>query len=264
MIFLLKITITPILVAFMSLVARRWGPRIGGIIMGMPWMTGPILFFLGIEHGEAYAARTSVGVLIGTIGIAGYVLAYAYTARRASWPFSIAAAFVTYAVVGSAVSGLALSLWTAAIAGFACLCGAYLLMPKVSDPGGLRFLPWWDIPMRMLATAVLISIITISAEYLGPELSGVVATYPVILSVISVFTHWQWGWPALVQLIRGTTLSLLSFVAFFLVVGLSAETVGLTWSFVLACISALAGNSIVILAGARNSRIRATETKSAE
>ncbi len=43
MLILLKLTVTPILVALVSIAARRWGPTIGGLIMGLPWMTGPIL-----------------------------------------------------------------------------------------------------------------------------------------------------------------------------------------------------------------------------
>lgn len=231
--------------------------------MGLPWMTGPILFFLGLDHGEAYVARTAVGVLVGTTGIAAYAIAYVYAARYAAWPISIAAAFLAYAVTGTVASGLSLNLWTAALGGVASLLAAYLLIPRVTDPGGLRFLPWWDIPMRMLATAILIAVITVSADYLGPELSGVVATYPVIVTVIGTFTHSQWGWPALAQLIRGISLSLLSFVVFFLVVGLLVEPFGLIWSFVLATVSALAISSLLMLSSGRSGRPRSARAKSA-
>lgn len=263
MLFILKLTITPVLVALVSLAARRWGPTLGGLLMGLPWMTGPILYFLGLERGEAYAARTSIGILVGTIGIGFYIVAYVYTARRAPWPVSLAVAFVTFATTGYAISGLDLSLWGAAIGGLAALTAAFLIIPNVPDPGGIRYLPWWDIPMRMVATATLVAIITVSADFLGPELSGVVATYPVILSVIGTFTHSQWGWPAVVQLARGVSLSLMSFVAFFLVVGLSAETVGLTWAFVLAVAAALTISTGVILSTSRRRRARADEAKAA-
>ena len=260
MLFLLKITITPVLVALMSLIARRWGPVVGGLIMGLPWMTGPILYFLGLERGEAYAANTAVGVLLGTVGIAGYLVVYALTARRARWPVSLGLASPTYGAIGYILSGLNLGLWLAAASGVSSLCAAFLLIPRAPDPGGIRYLPWWDIPMRMLATAALVTIITFSADHLGPELSGVVATFPVIVSVIGTFTHSQWGWAAVVQLDRGVALSLQSFVVFFLAVGWLAETVGLIWSFLLATAAALL-LSAALLASTRRQSKRSREIK---
>ena len=261
MLFLLKLTITPVLVALMSLAARRWGPTIGGLVMGLPWMTGPIVFFLGLERGETYAAQTAVGVLAGAVGIGSYIVAYVYTARHAPWPISLPAAFVAYAVTGYAASGLEMTLWVAAISGAASLYAAFLIVPRVPDPGGIRYLPWWDIPMRMLSTAVLVAIITVSADYLGPELSGVVATYPVILSVISAFTHSQWGWASVAQLARGVSLSLLSFVVFFLVVGLSAEALGLIWAFVLASAATTIISAALVLSTSRRQRAQSADAR---
>jgi len=254
MLFVLKLTITPVLVALMSIAARRWGPTVGGLVMALPWMTGPIVFFLGLDRGEDYVARTSAGVLAGVVGIAAYLLAYVNVARSAPWPVSLAAAFLAFAATGYAISGLELSLWVAAASGAASLCAAYLVMPRATDSGHLRFLPWWDIPMRMLATAVLVALVTLSTDLLGPELSGIVATYPVILSVIGSFTHAQWGWPAVVLLARGISLSLLSFVVFFLVLGLSVTAAGLTWSYVLATAAALLVSSAIILSDRRRRR----------
>ena len=54
---LLKLMIVPVLVALMSLAARRFGPKIGGLLIGLPWMTGPVIFFLGLERGDAHAAQ---------------------------------------------------------------------------------------------------------------------------------------------------------------------------------------------------------------
>lgn len=261
MLFLLKITITPVLVALMSLAARRWGLVVGGLIMGLPWMTGPILFFLGLERGEAYAVQAAIGVLLGTIGIAGYLVVYALTARRARWPVSLGLASLAYAAIGYLLNGLNLGLWLAAASGVASLCAAFLLIPRAPDPGGIRHLPWWDIPMRMLATAVLVTIITFSADHLGPELSGVVATYPVIASVIGTFTHSQWGWAAVVQLDRGIALSLQSFVVFFLTIGLLAETIGLIWSFLLASAAALILSAALLVSTKRRQRKRSGEVK---
>ena len=110
-------------------------------------------------------------------------------------------------------------------------------------PGGL---PWWDIPARMLATAVLVVIIALSADVLGPAASGIVATYPVITTVLGTFTHAQWGAGAVTLLMRGLLLSLQSFVMFFFVTALTVEGIGLVGAYLLATGCALAVTAAVL------------------
>ena len=55
---------------------------------------------------------------------------------------------------------------------------------------------------------------------MGPQLSGIMSTYPVIVTVVGTFTHHRWGREAVWRMLRGITASLVGFVAFFLVVGL--------------------------------------------
>jgi hypothetical protein len=240
MLFLLKIVITPVLVALVSIAARRWGPTFAALIIGIPWMTGPILFFLGLEYGDTFVARTATGTLVGAIAIAFSLLAFTHAARRVSWPWALLAVFVAYGIAGYLLDGLRMSASMAAIIAVASLIGANLLMPRPDVLSAPPSLPWWDIPMRMIATAVLVAIITVSAEILPPELVGVVSSFPVIVTVVGMFTLARWGWQPAVQLVRGVALSLLSFVAFFLVLGATIEDVGLVRSFTVAALSALA------------------------
>ena len=76
--------LTPLLVAGMSLAAKRFGPTFGGLIMGLPWMTGPILYFLTLDKGAPFAANAAVGILLAVVAIASYMLAYAWASRV--WP----------------------------------------------------------------------------------------------------------------------------------------------------------------------------------
>ena len=68
MLLLLKLTLAPVLVALATLVARQWGPRAGGVLIGFPLSTGPILIFLAIDHGLEFAQQAAVGILFGLVG----------------------------------------------------------------------------------------------------------------------------------------------------------------------------------------------------
>lgn len=246
MLLVLKLTIAPLLVAAMSLAARRWGPAIGGLIMGLPWMTGPVLFLLTLEKGLVWSAQACVGALLGVIGIAFYVLAYGFTARHAPWPLSVAAAAAAFAAAGSLTSRMEIGLELAALLAAACLVASFVILPRPAAPAGLRALPWWDIPMRMLATAVLVAVITVGADMFGPRLSGIVSTFPVILTVVGSFTHHNGGVAAVTRLLRGLLLSLLSFVVFFWVAGGAIETLGLVNAYLLAGAAALVVSGLLL------------------
>ncbi|MEQ1616462.1 MAG: hypothetical protein ABL904_27225, partial [Hyphomicrobiaceae bacterium] len=117
----LKLTVTPILVAVMSLIARRFGPAMGGIILGLPWMTGPILFFLGAERGTAYLEDTARGVLMAVPAISAYTLAYALVARHRGWLASLVAGSLAFCITGWLISFLTVSASLIAVLAIASL-----------------------------------------------------------------------------------------------------------------------------------------------
>jgi hypothetical protein len=57
---LLKLTLAPFLVAAATLIARKWGAKAGGLLMGLPLTTGPIFLFLAVDQGPRFAARALV------------------------------------------------------------------------------------------------------------------------------------------------------------------------------------------------------------
>jgi hypothetical protein len=248
MIFLLKIALPPVLVAIVSLVARWWGPTAGGFLVGLPWMTGPVLVFLAIDKGLEFAVAACTGIELGVICVAAFMLAYGAVSTFSRWPASVAAGAVAFGASALAMKDVALSLPEAAAAAAASLVLAYLVLPRPRAATVAAALPWWDIPARMLSTAVLVAAILVSADLLGPRLSGIVSTYPTMVTVVSAFTHHQWGRDALRRLLRGLALSLLVFVVFFLVVGISLPTLGLVPSFILAAALVLAIDAVLLVA----------------
>lgn len=88
----LKLVLTPLLIGAVTLVGRRWGPRVAGVTVGLPLITGPVSAFLAVERGAGFAARAAAGAVVGLIGAAVIGAAYAATARRRPWPISLATA----------------------------------------------------------------------------------------------------------------------------------------------------------------------------
>jgi hypothetical protein len=247
MLFLLKIALPPFLVAAISLAARWWGPTVGGMLLGLPWMTGPVLFFLALDKGEDFAVAACTGIELGVICIAAFMLAYGVVSTFAGWPGSFAAAAAAFGASAWAIQDVVLTLPAAAGAAAASLAVAYLLLPRPHTPAVAAALPWWDIPARMLSSFALVAVIMLSADALGARLSGIVSTYPAMVTVIGAFTHHQRGRDAVRRLLRGLTLSMPVFVVFFLVVGIGLPALGLVASFVCAAALVLAIDAVLLV-----------------
>ncbi len=237
---LLKIAVPPVLVALMSLAARRWGPTVGGLIMGLPWMTGPVLLFLALDKGPDFAVRAAVGTQMAVWSMCGFILAFGIVSARAPWWASLAAALVAFFASAWALGDVDVGLFGSALIAASLLIGTFLVLPKPRTDAAPDALPWWDIPARMVCTFLLVAAIMLSADRLGGRLSGTVSSYPVILTVIGSFTHHQWGRDALLRVLRGISLSLLSFVAFFLVVGGLIHQLGAIAAYAVATPAAIA------------------------
>lgn len=92
----LKLTLAPLLVAGATLAAQRWGPSVGGLLLGLPLTTGPIFLLLAIDQGPHFAAAATVGILFGLVGLAAFAVAYAAASSRAGWVASLAAATIAF------------------------------------------------------------------------------------------------------------------------------------------------------------------------
>ena len=247
MVLLLKLTLAPLLVALATLVARRWGPKVGGIVVGLPLSTGPIFLFLAIDQGLGFAERACIGILFGLVGLAAFALVYTAVSRYAGWGVSIILAVVAFFLVSASVGSYTLTgAIEAAIAAYAALILAAWLIPR-SRVGATRLAsPWWDIWFRMIAAATLTLAITAAAERLGPTFSGIVGTYPVVSTVATTFTHHRFGRDAAIAMVRGSVLSWIGFVSCFLVIGLALKPYGLAASLGLAALATV-GTTILVL-----------------
>jgi hypothetical protein len=249
MLFLLKIAITPFLVAAVSVAARWWGPTVGGILMGLPWFTGPTLFVLVQDKGIDFGVSACVGIELGVACVAAFILAYGLISIAARWPLCLTGGMVAFAasawvaqhpaLLAGVARGATGPLWVASGVGLVALAIALLLLPRPTATPASQALPWWDIPMRMATTGALVTAILLTADVMGPQLSGIMSTYPVIVTVVGTFTHHRWGREAVWRMLRGITASLIGFVAFFLIVGLALPGFGLTVSYLLAAAVAL-------------------------
>jgi hypothetical protein len=243
----LKLLLTPLLIGGATLVARRWGPRVGGLIVALPLTSGPVLVFLALDQGPAFASTAALGSLAGLAAIAAFCAAYAVVARRrgpALCLLAATAAFIAAAVVVQPF--LDLPTWAVLGGVLVAIAVAPRLIPASGVDHAVIPYPWWDIPARMVVATFLVLAITAIAPLLGPHWSGVVATFPVYLSVLTVFIHRHAGPTAGDDVLRGLLVGLYGTSAYFVVMNVGLEPLGVGLAFASAVAITLAIEAVAL------------------
>jgi hypothetical protein len=230
---LLKLTLTPLLVGGASLAARRWGPAVAGWIVALPLTSGPVLFFVALDHGTAFAAQAAVGTTLGLGAIVAYALGFVAVSGRGPAP-AIAAATAAYVVAGLALQALAgwPYLLLAGLVVLAILGAIRALPPSTGGPSSGRH-PSWDLPARILVGTALVVGLTTIAPLLGPTVSGIVTTFPVYVTVLAAFAFLHDGRPAAIGVLRGALIGLPGTVAFYLPIHFLVIGAGIVPAFAL-------------------------------
>ncbi|MGU7774485.1 hypothetical protein ACV229_30440 [Burkholderia sp. MR1-5-21] len=214
-----KLLVTPLLLLAATMAARRWGEAVGGFLVSLPLTSGPISVFLALEHGSAFAAHATAGSLIATAAQVAFCMAYCRLATR-GWPVALAGACAAFSVVAGFLQWCALPEIGLFIVTILAVALALNLISNNTTRTGRLAPSWWDLPLRMVLIAGLVISVTLIAPYVGPEASGVLASFPFMLIILVVFAHRMSGHATAQQLIRGMVAGLVGFASFFYVLSM--------------------------------------------
>ncbi len=108
--------------------------------------------------------------------------------------------------------------------------------------------PRWDLPARMVLATTFILLLTGLASALGPHLTGLIAPFPLYVSILTVFAHRLQGAASAINVLRGLLLGLFGFASFFLLLSRLLEPAGIALAFLTAIAAALALQGISLWA----------------
>jgi hypothetical protein len=243
--FYLKLLITPLLMLSISLAAKRWGTRIGGLLSGLPVTSASVMLFLSLEQGPGFAEQAVPGALAGVAAIQATYLFYFLVTRRLSALSGCVAALAFYAAVAILMSSIG---WQAvSIVVALCLVAAIIqATAKDSEPAPGRYvsLPRWIIPMRMLTATLLLLAITAGAQWFGPVVSGFLAPIPVIAWPLAVFAHVHGGRYELAAIVRGNAIGAIGVIGFYL----ALQSLVMQWG-IFATVAVAVALAVVVTAG---------------
>jgi hypothetical protein len=271
---LLKLALSPAVMTIASLAGRRFGPAAGGWLTGLPLTAAPVAVIVTVQHGPRFAAGVAAGFLTGVAGQAAFAVGYTRLwGRRRSWRRALCAGTAAFAATGAALTtGRIPTMWLCLCAVAALACGLWLApaaAPSAGEEGaeaapatghGARAeieagaaaraeieggaagpaAPPHDLPLRALLAGGVMLAVTTASSSLGPAVSGVVATFPLMSTVLAVFAHRREGPAAAAAVYRGLLVGLFSVTGFSAALALLLPRVPAPLAFEAALIATLA------------------------
>lgn len=230
----LKLFLVPSLIWLITIAGRRWGPGVAGWLSGFPIVSAPVLFFFSIEHGAAFAAEAAAATLSAVFAVFAFSLGYCWTALRHPWPLCLAAGLAAYFALVAVLYRLAPPVWLSASLIVVMVAMAPRLFPASASAGRAPAASAGEIILRMSAGALLVVTLTYFARTLGARLGGLFAMFPVLGTVLAVFSHRHAGADFTINLLRGMAVGYYAFSSFCLVLALALPRLTVAASFTLA------------------------------
>jgi hypothetical protein len=215
---------------------------------------------LTLVHGRSLGAEAAAGTLLGLGALTLFVVVYGKASERVGPVLSLLAGWAAF-LLGIALLQL-LDVPLGASLAFVAACfavGLTLLPAPKAAAAAVTVPPWWDLPARALAALALVVALTAASGALGPSLSGLLAPFPIVTSVLAVFTHAHAGRSQLRVLLRSFLIGFYGFAAFCFVLATSLESLSGPAAFAAALVAALAVQTTVFALRSRRLRRRPTE-----
>lgn len=184
----LKMAIAATIVVAASVIAERSRPFIAAMVATLPVSAGPAFAFLALDHDAEFMRLTMIGAMVTNIATAGYSLAYVAAAQRFRTVPALLAAFLAWGISSIALRQAGWTLPGAFIASLAAFLVAIPVARRFASNERTVAPPraWYAIPLRALAVAALVGLVTTLSWTLGPYNSGMLVAFPIVLTSVIV------------------------------------------------------------------------------
>jgi hypothetical protein len=193
-----KFVLTTLIVIILSFIAEYIHPRWAGILSGLPTSTSIILYFYAIEQGVPFAKDSAIYNLVGLIALQLFLFCYylgGIRAHKHTLLFSIASGLTGYALAILLLSRFSFTALPAVL-----LSGVSLVIFRVL----FSHIPSSKITSQLKPTATLIlgragmaaliiSIITGIAGFVGHTWAGLLSTFPSTIFPLILIIHLSYG-----------------------------------------------------------------------
>jgi hypothetical protein len=231
---LFKIAVTILIVTGLSIVAERVSPRAAGILSGYPLGTAISLFFIGLEQGAAYAAKSAPYAIAGMAALLSFLYCYYLVSARVRRYAILAASLAAlcgFFLVAELLLSLPLPAWacvfiaTAAILGYGAI---FRSIPNARIVKRIRLGPKVLLFRAALAALIIVTIIA-AAKIVPASLAGLFSAFPSTVFPLVLILHYTYGPEQAHTVIKNLPTGLFSLVLYTLTISFTYPAWGIYW-----------------------------------
>jgi uncharacterized membrane protein (GlpM family) len=243
-----KMAVTAGFVVAATVTAERAGPVVGGLVATLPIGAGPVYVFLAMDHDAHFIAQSAILSLAINAANASLAIVYSLLAQKRSLTVSLGGAFAVWLVFALAIQSVHWTLLTAAAMNGVVLG---LCVWAVSSLRHVRMpafhARWPDFLLRAAMVAILVGVVVTFSFQLGPNGSGLLAVFPVVLTSIALVMHPRMGGKAAGAVLANAPIGLIGFGFACTVLHFAAEPLGNPGGLALALLMSLAWSLLMML-----------------
>jgi hypothetical protein len=243
---IVKMAITAGFVLAATVTAERAGPLVGGLVATLPLGAGPVYVFLALDHGAQFIAASAVNSLaINTVNVI-FALTYALLAQKRPLAVSLPVAMLVWVALAWTAHEIQWSLPAAILLNIVVLgvCIA-LARPLRHVPIPRVHARWYDLAMRAGLVALLVGVTVTLSFRIGPDGSGILAVFPIILISVMLILHRRVGGKPTAAVMAYAVTGLVGFAFACVVLHFTAEPLGAPIGLALALSTSVAWGLLV-------------------
>jgi hypothetical protein len=245
----LKMVLTAIVVVVTSVAVERAGAFIGALIAALPTAAGAAYVILAIEHPSSFIAASAIGSVAVSAAVSIFSAVYIVLAQRHGLLLSLS---VSLLVWFAATAVFRLVEWTPLTAVLLNAVVFGITVPlswryREAGPPKKFLRTRYDIPLRAIAAAIVVAIVTTASYRIGSFASGMFALFPIILCSSIVILHPRVGGKATASMLAHAQIAFVGLSLGFVAVHYTAIPLGSWWAFAVGLCVCVAWSSMLML-----------------
>jgi uncharacterized membrane protein (GlpM family) len=226
-----KMAMTATVVVVISLVVERSGPFIGAMIAALPTAAGAAYVILAIEHPPSFIAASAVGSMAIGAAVSVFAAVYVLLAQRHGLVISLGVSLLVWFACAALLRQFDWTPLTALVLNAAVYAITVPLSWRYrSSAPPRKFLRTrYDIPLRAIAAAGVVVVVTTASNSIGSFASGMFALFPIVFCSSIVILHPRIGGKATASVLANAQVALIGLTLAFMAVHYLAEPLG-SWS----------------------------------
>ena len=239
----IKMAVTAGFVIVATIIAERAGPLIGALIVTLPISAGPAYVFVALDHDAQFVARSALASVLNNVPTVFYTVAFVLLAQRFGAFASVAAGLAVWFATALILNQMFWPLIPAIVLNVTIVAILLSVVRGFQDVKMPRMpLRFSELMLRAAIVAVLIAVVVSLSFTVGPELTGMIASFPATFTSTMIILHRRLGGKAAAAVMAHSLMGLLGFALCVAVLYLTAVPLGRTAGLLLALAFSMSWN----------------------